>query len=434
MNAPMQRSVRGRALGVVAGTILLSVGLFAQTVAVAAMRPESSSSASPAPAVRAGTALADGTVSAHDNNFWIDNQPVTFRGLNVTPRTNTNTGVGASDFTRMGGWGMNFIRLRFHWADLEPNPPVQNADGTWTHAYDTTYMSSVEQAIAWARQNGLYTLIDNHPCGADDAPALCSYFGWPAWLYKASYNSHAKSYAQTIAGSLGAQTDFWSDTLRKGFMADMLRYVSNALDPVPGVAGYELLNEPQRGNLDGTHATTQMILDYQLSLGRLIRQQDPNRMLVFTTRAGFGPGLPLADLSGFTGLGNVAFDLHDYFGGRWGDGLNPSPTTGEDGEALQVLFDHVVDDHAGPYLGTTLGQIRFVQGALASLRTWGIPLLVGEVGDVGDDPGVYNYFGSAMSAFSYLGVSRTATYQGHLGITASDGTLLPWASLVINAA
>jgi hypothetical protein len=63
----------------------------------------------------------------------------------------------------------------------------------------------------------------------------------------------------------------------------------------------------------------------------LFRAIDPARVIVFTTRAGYGPGVQNADLSGFVSLagspvGNCAFDLHDYFGARWGDGINENPT------------------------------------------------------------------------------------------------------------
>jgi hypothetical protein len=220
-------------------------------------------------------------------------------------------------------------------------------------------------------------------------------------------------------------------------MIDALEYVAFRLRSKPGVAGYEMLNEPQQGSLPDTATTTATILDWQLRAAQAVRAVDPNRIVFFTTRSGYGPGIPDADLTGFQQLGNAAFDLHDYFGGRWGTGLLENPASPNYHETLQGMYNHVLAEVGRPpyeYIGTAAGQVRFLQNALDSLAPWGIPLVVGEFGNRGD-AGVHLYFGSITAALTHLGVSwATSTYDGNEGFVNPNGTLKPWAYLVIEAA
>jgi hypothetical protein len=316
---------------------------------------------------------------------------------------------------------------------LEPNPPTKNLDGTWTHRYDPVYAQQIKDAIVLNRLFGIYSLLDNHPCTDNIG---CSFFGYPIWLYQAPYNSKATTYSQTADGAMKANTDFWSDALRQRFVTDLWEFLAGQLVQTNGVLGYEIMNEPQKGSLPNQHTTTQLLLDWQLGVAQAIRAIDPARVVVFATRAGYGPGLATADLSGWralagTPVGNVAFDLHDYFGGRWGDGLVENLENPEYQETVSILFDHVLDDAAGPYIGTTEGHVRFVGQAVQRLGD--IPLLVGEFGDEADDPGILVYFGTTTSAFNYLGVSWAASYGGRVGILAADGTLTPWGRIVVDA-
>jgi aryl-phospho-beta-D-glucosidase BglC (GH1 family) len=363
---------------------------------------------------------ATGQVTAHDGKFWLGSSQIKLHGVMMEA-----AGSSQPNLQQIASWGMNFVRFRVEWSQLEPTAPTQNKDGTWNHTWNTGYLGFVQQNVQWASQLGIYSVIANYACND------CSdYFRFPPWLYTAPYNSHNITYPQTDQGVLDAQTDFWSDPLRQQFETEFLKELATNLKGYAGLAGYEIMNEPAKGALDASHTTTQSMLDWQLTAAQAVRAIDPGRVIFFQTRAGFAAGLPNADLTGWAALGNVAFDLHDYFGGRWGAGLS---TTGKNpGETLQVLYAEVVDDGVGPFVGTTTGKVRFLQAIMNPLGKWGIPLVVGEIGDVSADPAVYNYFGTQMSATNYLGVSWAVDYAADFGIVV-DGQPKPWAYIVINA-
>ncbi len=374
-------------------------------------------------------AAASVQLSAHDGQFWSGSSPVVLRGFNVNP------GIADADLAQLQAWGFNFLRLRMVWASLEPTAPVKNPDGTWTETYDSGYLQNVKDAIKLAKSHGLYVLVSNKGCVAG-TDAGCPYFAWPGWQYSAAYNSHAKTYPETTQGALDAQTDFWTDDLRKKWETDMWAWLAAQLKGTPGIAGYEVHNEPQMGSMTPSAATTQTAVDYQLGVAQAIRAADPARIVFFTTHEGYGPGVTQADLSGFETLGNTAFDMHNYFGARWGDGLMENPKSIKYQQAYQNLFNHRLNDAAPTYIGTTFNQERFIGLESDSLATkWGIPMLVGEIGDDGSvDPGVYAYFGTTVAALNDLDVSWSAFYGSNIGITNPDDTLRPWASIVIDGA
>jgi hypothetical protein len=409
------------------GLCLLVLGLGPVHARVSIVRPDSALAA----AVGLRTTLvgpADGHVTASGGKFLVDGTPVHLRGMNITPGTLT-----PSDLDLMASWSVNLIRYRFHWSRLETTAPVKQGP-SWVHSYNTSYIDTMNQEIGLARQRGIYVLIDNHPCASEDE-VQCSYFGYPSWLYKSNYNSKGITYPETPDGQLQAQTDLWSDALRQQFTTDMLKYVAQQLQGVQGIAGYEILNEPQPGSLPATSETTGLMLDTQLAWAQAIRAVDPDHMIVFASRFGWGAGIINADFGPWEALGNVAFDVHDYFGGRWGSGTNLNPDSPDYGESTGILFNHVGDvvQDGGPYIGSTLGHVRFLQLRGDALGQFGIPLLVGELGADPTDPGIYNFYGSATSAFNYVGVAWTAKFIGRLGILNGDRSQRPWAYIVIQA-
>ena len=172
-----------------------------------------------------------------------------------------------------------------------------------------------------------------------------------------------------------------------------------------------------------------MVLDWQLSLAKMARNIDPARVITFTTRSGDAMGLPMADLSGWNALGNVALDVHDYHGARWGSGMNMNNQSADYGEVSGVLANHVTGDTA--YLGTVFGHVNFLQVRRSFLGD--IPMWVGEMGDSDVDPGVTVYFATVLAAVNSLGLTWTVDGGGAQGFINADDTLKPWGQLVLDA-
>ena len=56
------------------------------------------------------------------------------------------------DFAQMRALGFDVVRLVLNWSQLEPTP------GT----YSATYLNRVVQVVGWARQQGIYVILDMH--------------------------------------------------------------------------------------------------------------------------------------------------------------------------------------------------------------------------------------------------------------------------------
>jgi hypothetical protein len=132
----------------------------------------------------------------------------------------------------------------------------------------------------------------------------------------------------------------------------------------------------------------------------------------------------------------VAFEYHDYFGGRWGAGISMDPTDPLYGERAENEYAFTLTPGTQPYLGTTAVQIRSNQTYLNALQASGIPLLAGEFTGQGEaEPNMLQLVGTMTSAFNSLSVSWAfQSYNGVYTIFKSDGTPEPWATVLAAAA
>src|SRR2546421_11974942 len=88
--------------------------------------------AASAQAQRSGTRVpaATAAITAHDNKFWAGSNPIKFRGLNIIPPC-----CSSYWFDQLAGYKMNFVRIRFHWDELEPTKP-KLVGSTWQHTWN----------------------------------------------------------------------------------------------------------------------------------------------------------------------------------------------------------------------------------------------------------------------------------------------------------
>ncbi len=183
-----------------------------------------------------------------------------------------STAAGSGDdFAQMRALGFNVVRLVLNWSQLEPT----------AGAYSATYLNRVAQVVGWARQQGIYVILDMHqdqysrfivpakkgttpsgctPSGGsdgapawavqDDGKAACAMFGIDE-LNPAESAAFANFWQNaTVAGPQGqAPGTGLQDHYIGGLAALAKRFEGNA-----AVLGYELMNEPQPGSLSSTPA------------------------------------------------------------------------------------------------------------------------------------------------------------------------------------
>lgn len=177
----------------------------------------------------------------------------------------TSPGRG-NDFAQLRSLGFNVIRLVLNWSQLEPQPG----------AYSAIYIQRVEQVVGWARQQGIYVILDMHqdqysryilPGRPSTLPAGCTSSGGsdgaPAWavftdgkpacaLYGESdlnpaegaafynfWHNHTVPSAQGAAPGPGLQDHY----------IGALVALAKAFEDNSTVLGYEVMNEPQPGSL-----------------------------------------------------------------------------------------------------------------------------------------------------------------------------------------
>jgi endoglycosylceramidase len=165
---------------------------------------------------------------------------VLLRGFNTSALLEPDTVVPAPlderDIVEMQQSGFTVLRVPIAWSRLEP---VRGA-------VDTAYLDSVARLVSLAETHGMYVVLDMHfldwgpGFGGSGAPRWASLAGVPdlQWWPWDSWRRHLSPAVNA------AYTYFW---LSPDWQEDFLmvwRAVASRFRADPGVAGYDLFNEP----------------------------------------------------------------------------------------------------------------------------------------------------------------------------------------------
>jgi endoglycosylceramidase len=176
-----------------------------------------------------------------------------------------------NDFAQMRALGFNVVRLVLNWSQLEPT----------AGSYSPTYLNRVAQVVGWARQQGIYVILDMHqdqysryilPATKAAAPSGCTPSGGsdgaPSWAVLDEGKPGCAMYGidELNPGESAAFANFWQNAPVAGPQGQApgtglqdhyigaLAALAHRFEGTPAVLGYELMNEPQPGSTGSTPA------------------------------------------------------------------------------------------------------------------------------------------------------------------------------------
>lgn len=190
-------------------------------------------------------------IGVKENRFVdSDGREIILHGVNIEEKSRERNYLswhGAEEFEKMRNWGFNCIRLVIIWDGIEPKPGV----------YNDQYLAGVDKRIQWAKENGIYVLLDMHQ---DLYSAKFGGDGAPSWAVLDNgkphvHNAYLWSMAYFTSPAVHSAFDnFWankpvSDGLGvQDHFAKAWQYVAKRYVNEPTVIGYDLFNEPFPGS------------------------------------------------------------------------------------------------------------------------------------------------------------------------------------------
>jgi endoglycosylceramidase len=331
-----------------------------------------------------------------------DGRVVLLRGVNLGGDGKLPPFIPLADLAlldRLAELGFNALRLPFIWEAYEPEPV----------RYDEAYLTRMVDvaAAAWAR--GLYVIVDIHQDGFARTLTRGCGAGFPLWAVSPRVTPHppdngcgCKGWAileLTDPGVHRSFADFYADVhgVRTRYLA-MLDRVAEAFAAVPGVVGYDPINEPWG---DERREIAPLYRDAAAAL----RARHPTAILFLEgrgpTAAGFRTRLPRP------GLDNIAYAPHYY---------RPLAMMREDGG------------------GRTAAINRSFSRMEAKAAEWGVPLLLGELGIPGGArragdyiDHLYDQLDAVLASAMQWNVSPRWTPQAGDGWNGEDFSLLDGA-------
>ena len=183
-------------------------------------------------------------------------------------------------------------------------PVKQSSKPRGCRLYDDAYLTKLMELARACHTRGLFTIIDIHQdlfarhYGGDGAPA----WTLPSNPGKARYSSHGWFANYFFSGDLiRALHRFWSngDGIQNHYHA-MLNHVAHQFASVPGVIGYDLMNEPMGRPLSvlfGWFERKTLATFYRRAIAA-VRRADPERLIIIEPEplVGFGHPCFLPDL------------------------------------------------------------------------------------------------------------------------------------------
>ena len=273
------------------------------------------------------------------------NDPAAYSGGGCPADDPTIEGVRVCqfDFAQMRPLGYDSIRLNLSWSLLEPQPG----------RIDPQYVERIAQVVAWAKAQGIYTVLDMHedawskyiyskptdPCVPPNQP-IRGFDGAPDWASLHSSPVCALNGVRELDPAVAEDSQKLYDDapapdgrgLQEHF-ADAIAALARRFRDEPAVAGYELLNEPHPGFAAAPVAMNQSELFpfYGKVVDSVVKQVPGFRQLFFVEPDALRNVTDARQLfvrwSTFSAYPNVVYAPHVYTGVFTLDALSGGPRT-----------------------------------------------------------------------------------------------------------
>ena len=253
------------------------------------------------------------------------------------------------DYERMKSWGFNVVRLPIGWNYIEPEPG----------AYSESYLAIVDKDVLWAKQVGIYLILDMHqtkwsPFFTFD-PERRKREGMPIWL--------VSGYEDSLGGWQQAVTDFWLGEAPNGTEATpenpsmrdryitIWKLVASRYANETTIIAYDLFNEPPRGGILRTSEVASYLYPFYERLMTEIRNIDSNHIIIYQPMPG-DAGVKYARKLDFS---NLVFSFHFYY-------------------FRENYWGNIAD------LEATFLKYRWEEPENNPIKNWSMPIWVGEFG------------------------------------------------------
>ncbi|MEV3861252.1 cellulase family glycosylhydrolase [Streptomyces sp. NPDC050095] len=294
--------------------------------------------------------------------------------------------------------GTNFVRFLIQWRNVEPRPG----------AYDEAYLDRVAERVRWYGERGYHVMLDMHQ---DVYGPRTKGNGAPAWATETDGLGVAEQEQWELKyiepGTLRAFDHFWgtkeaSRNLRARYAAAWAHVAARFRDD-PAVIGYDLMNEPWGGSVQGPAFEAGPLAALYRRTIRAVRAVDRDSWIFVEPEAvssnwGLPSGLPyLKDPRGSGDEARIAYAPHVY----------PLPM-----------------DLGGGYTGDTRAWVKRTLGSWRAqtertARRLDAPVLIGEYGLDATLPGALDYVREVRRIADEMGAG-TAYWS------SDPGTWAPW--------
>jgi aryl-phospho-beta-D-glucosidase BglC (GH1 family) len=165
---------------------------------------------------------------------WAALQKVPYFGVNLSGPEfapwNGQTFPSAADWAYLGSLRVPYVRLPIAWESLQTT--------LGAGSLNATYLANIKSAIASANKYGIKVIVDVH--------------NFAAYCAQADWTSSGCGYAGN-GGVAGTGVSFFNSGITTANFSQFWGLVATALAGTPGLAGYELMNEPSINMPFGTN-------------------------------------------------------------------------------------------------------------------------------------------------------------------------------------